>query len=115
MAPPAALACLLSFHAICAVSYRTALKLRTNFSLGDERALKPPCSAELGGTRRNLRNFMSASQQEFLKVCTVCGEIFDANIEAEGIHHRQLAHAPLRPAQKPRRRPALTVMCAQAR
>ncbi len=56
---------------------------------------------------------MSISHQEFLKVCTFCGEIFDANIEAEGIHHRQLNHAPLLPVRKSWRRP--TLMCVRAR
>jgi len=58
---------------------------------------------------------MSISHQEFLKICTGCGEIFDANIEAEGIHHRQLNHAPLLPVRKPWRRPMPTLMCVRAR
>ena len=43
---------------------------------------------------------MSIAHKEFLKICTGCGEIFDANIEVEALHHSQVEHAPLLPRRK---------------
>ncbi len=40
---------------------------------------------------------MSIAYRDFLKICNGCGEIFDANIEAEAVHHNQAEHAPLLP------------------
>lgn len=40
---------------------------------------------------------MSIAHQEFLKICSDCGEIFDANIETEALHHTQAEHKPLLP------------------
>jgi hypothetical protein len=54
---------------------------------------------------------MSIAHQEFLKICDGCGEIFDANIEAENRHHSQGEHAPLLP---PRRRRSQPLMCKRA-
>ncbi len=48
---------------------------------------------------------MSIAHQEFLKICDGCGEIDDANIEAEALHHVQGEHRPLLPARKRRSRP----------
>jgi len=43
---------------------------------------------------------MSIAHKEFLKICNGCGEIFDANIEVEALHHSQVEHAPLLPRRK---------------
>jgi hypothetical protein len=41
---------------------------------------------------------MFIAHQEFLKICNGCGEIYDANIEAEALHHGQSEeHRPLLP------------------
>ena len=49
---------------------------------------------------------MSIAHQEFLKICAGCGEIYDANIEAEALHHGQPEeHRPLLPPRKRRSRP----------
>ena len=52
---------------------------------------------------------MSIAHREFLKICNGCGEIFDANIEAEAIHHTQTGHVPLLPRRKQWRRPVIMV------
>jgi len=52
---------------------------------------------------------MSVAHREFLKICNSCGEIFDANIEAETVHHSQAEHAPLLPRRKQWRRPPIMV------
>ena len=59
--------------------------------------------------QRQLRTSMSIAHQESLKICKVCGEIFDANIEVEAIHHRQGEHAPLLPPRSKGRRPPVMV------
>jgi hypothetical protein len=43
---------------------------------------------------------LSIAHREFLKICNGCGEIFDANIELEALHHRQEEHTPLLPRRK---------------
>ncbi|MBP6689222.1 MAG: hypothetical protein KA153_04470 [Hyphomonadaceae bacterium] len=48
---------------------------------------------------------MSISHQEFLKICNECGEIYDANTEAEALHHNKIEHRPLLPVRKRRSRP----------
>lgn len=55
---------------------------------------------------------MSIAYREFLKICNGCGEIFDANIEAEAVHHNQAEHAPLLPRRRQWRRAA--IMTARA-
>jgi hypothetical protein len=52
---------------------------------------------------------MTVGHRENLKICTDCGEIFDANIEVEAVHHSQADHAPLLPARKQRLRPTRKV------
>ena len=54
---------------------------------------------------------MIIAHQELLKICDSCGEIYDANIEAEALHHVQRDHRPLLPARKHRFRP---MVCARA-
>ncbi|MBY0566641.1 MAG: hypothetical protein K2P70_04985 [Hyphomonadaceae bacterium] len=54
---------------------------------------------------------MSIAQQEFLKICGGCGEIYDANIEAEALHHVTAEHQPLLP---PRKRTSRPVSCERA-
>jgi hypothetical protein len=56
---------------------------------------------------------MTIAHREFLKICTGCGEIFDANIEAEAKHHNQIEHDPLLPRRQ-WRRPTYAYMCARA-
>lgn len=48
---------------------------------------------------------MSISHQEFLRVCKGCGEIYDANIEAEAMHHVTDEHRPLLLSRKRPSRP----------
>jgi len=50
---------------------------------------------------------MSIAHSEFLKICNGCGEIFDANIEVEAIHHRQEEHTPLLPRRRKWRPPVV--------
>lgn len=58
---------------------------------------------------------MSIAHQESLKVCNGCGEIYDANIEAESVHHNQPdEHAPLLPPRRPYRRPSRAMVLARA-
>ena len=52
---------------------------------------------------------MSTAHQELLRICNGCGEIFDAKIEVEAIHHGQTVHVPLLPRRKQWRRPVITV------
>ena len=52
---------------------------------------------------------MSIAHQELLRICNGCGEIFDANIEGEAVHHRQEEHAPLLPRRRKWRRPVIMV------
>jgi hypothetical protein len=51
------------------------------------------------------------AQEEFLKICVGCGEIYDANIEAEALHHVTAEHQPLLP---PRKRFSRPVSCERA-
>lgn len=51
---------------------------------------------------------MSISHQEFLRVCKGCGEIYDANIEAEAMHHVTDEHRPLLLSRK---RPSRPLKC----
>ena len=48
---------------------------------------------------------MSIAHQELLRICPGCGEIFDANIEAEALHHVTSEHRPLLLPRKRRSRP----------
>jgi hypothetical protein len=43
---------------------------------------------------------MSIARQELFKICSGCGEIFDASIEAEWRHHDRGEHTPLLPQRK---------------
>lgn len=52
---------------------------------------------------------MTIEHREMLKICNGCGEIFEANIEAEAAHHNQAPHAPLLPRRKQWRRPPIMV------
>ena len=52
---------------------------------------------------------MPIARRELLKICNGCGEIFDANKEAEAVHHNQAEHAPLLPRRKQWRRPVIMV------
>lgn len=54
---------------------------------------------------------MSISHQEFLKICAGCGEIYDANIEAEALHHVTAEHRPL---LLPRTRRSRPLRCERA-
>lgn len=43
---------------------------------------------------------MSKSNRESLKICNECGQIYDANIEAQALHHDRVVHEPLLPPWK---------------
>jgi hypothetical protein len=58
---------------------------------------------------------MSIAHKESLKICTGCGEIFDANIEAEAQHHNQPEHAPMLPKYRHAwRKPPMRVVARAA-
>jgi len=46
---------------------------------------------------------MSHIHGESLKICNGCGEIFDANIQSEELHHNTPKHAPSLPPRSEKR------------
>jgi hypothetical protein len=57
---------------------------------------------------------MFISPEENLKICDGCGEIFDANVSLEILHHAQPEHCALLPPRKRLRRATVTTLRARA-
>ena len=57
---------------------------------------------------------MFISLDENLKMCSGCGEIFDANVALEILHHAQPEHAALLPPRRNWRHQTLATMRARA-
>jgi hypothetical protein len=55
---------------------------------------------------------MYQARRDFPKICTRCGEIFDASVEAYAAHHENAEHAPLMPPhlEWPKPRQAITAL-----
>lgn len=57
---------------------------------------------------------MHISPEENLKICYGCGEIYDANVALEVLHHERPVHDALLPPRRSLRRPQLVMMLARA-
>ena len=57
---------------------------------------------------------MFISPEENLKICSGCGEIFDANAVFEVLHHEKAVHAALLPPRRSLRRRPMVAMLARA-
>jgi hypothetical protein len=57
---------------------------------------------------------MFISPDEKSKICSGCGEIFDASIALEVLHHALPEHAPLLPSRRSPHRPTVVRMLARA-
>jgi hypothetical protein len=57
---------------------------------------------------------MFISPEENSRICSGCGEIFDANIALEVIHHARPEHDALLPSRRSLRRRTLVTMLARA-
>jgi hypothetical protein len=57
---------------------------------------------------------MFISPDEKLKICSGCGEIFDANVALEVVHHAQAEHVALLPSRRNWRLETATSMRARA-
>ncbi len=57
---------------------------------------------------------MFISPEENLKFCSACGEIFDANVALEVLHHAQPEHIALLPPRRNWRRETVATMRARA-
>jgi hypothetical protein len=57
---------------------------------------------------------MFISPQENLRMCSGCGEIFDANVALEVLHHAQPEHVALLPPRRNWRRETVATMRARA-
>jgi hypothetical protein len=57
---------------------------------------------------------MYVSPEENLRICYTCGEIFDANVAFEVLHHEKVVHDALLPPRRSLRRPQRVMMLARA-
>jgi hypothetical protein len=57
---------------------------------------------------------MYTSPEENLKICYGCGEIYDANVAFEILHHDTPGHEALLPPRRSLRRPQKVLMLARA-